>query len=327
MGVTEMRRFLALPVVAAVVLAGCGGQNPSAAPSASTAAIATLAAEASAPAPSPTVSATDTPAPPSAEPTGVPKRPSPEYPIVLNWADEVAMRVIVSDLNVRTRPSTSGAKIGKAPKNSVFLFQNWPTKADGFEWYYGWQAVLDNDGSIPALPNDFGSSIDRLAGWVAAGTSDAPYLQPVPARCPTTIDVANVQGMLDSERVSCFGSDKIQLTGTYGCGDCGGLAPGSFKPKWLADPLNYSFLSITPFVGPGSLGIRFPPSGDPAPPEGTIIHVTAHFSDAASSTCAIAPMGDSGNVLIPSGLAKQYCQAQFVVDSFEVKGTDPGFPH
>lgn len=322
-----IRRSFAASMV--VLLAGCGGQGPSSAPSATAAALASTAAIASAPAPSLTPAATATAAA-TASPTATPApRPLAEYPRELNWANDIAMRVIVSDLNVRVKPSTSAAKIAKAPKGSVFLFSNWPVQKNGFQWFFGYQAQLRADGSLPPLPESLtGAGVDPLTGWVAAGTSDAPYLEPLAPRCPSRgeIDLAHVEAMLDSEQISCFGSDQIELTATYGCGGCGGSAPGDFAPSWLAYPLGYSFLSEHPALRIGPLGIRFPPSGDPAPPEGTIIRVRAHFSDSRSSTCRIAPLGDGDAPdPIPADLAEAYCRAQLIADSFDVLGTDPTF--
>jgi hypothetical protein len=252
--------------------------------------------------------------------------PQLTYPVRLNYANEVAMQVIVSGLNVRARPSTSGAKLAKAPKGAVFVFRDAPVKANGFEWYFGYQAVASG-GKLPDLPAALASGIDPLAGWIAAGTSDSPYLAPLAPRCPVSVDLENVQAMLDSERVACFGSNPIELRGTYGCGGCGGANAGEYTPSWLADPLAYHFLSIEPSSQIGPLWLRFPPDGPTPPADGTIIKVRAHLADSRSSTCVIAPLGE-GDVPapIPTGIARDYCRAQLVVDSFDDLGPDPRFP-
>jgi hypothetical protein len=327
MELERMRRLTSMAIVAALAMAGCTGSSPTAAPTTAPTLPATPALQVSVAPSGPSAAPTGSPAPATPSPTSSPT-PQAEYSTDLNWANEVAMRVIVSGLNVRTRPSTSAARIGKAPKGSVFLFLDWPTRANGFNWYFGYQATPSADGSLPALPHVLDSGgVEPLSGWVAAGTSDAPYLEPIPARCPTTVDLANVEAMLNSERVACFGSDGLELTGTYGCGGCGGINAGTFTPSWLADPLGFNFLSVDPSARIGPLGLRFAPDGPTGPPDGTIVRVRAHFADARSSTCVIAPLG-KGDVPtpIPSGIARDYCRAQLVVDSFNNLGTDPRFP-
>jgi hypothetical protein len=325
MEVRGIRRSLAGLVV--VALAGCGGQGPGSTAGASPSTQASLpAAPSQAAAASPDVSvsaptATSTAAP-SPSPTAAPEL---QVPNAVNFAQRTAMRVIVSGLNVRAWPSTSGAKIAKAPKGSVWLFFDAPVRANGFQWYFGEQAS-NVDGGIPALPTAFETGLNPLTGWIASGTSDAPYLAPLDLRCPATISLANVEGMLASERVGCFGSDTIELKGTYGCGGCGGVAPGDFTPRWLAGPLDYSFLSAHPAEHLG-LNAHFAPDGPAAPPEGTIIRARGHFADERSSSCLIAPFGaDDTPEPIPGAIARAYCRAQFVVTSFEVLGTDPTFP-
>jgi hypothetical protein len=325
-------RKLAIVGALSVLIAACGSAStvatPSVLPSISPSVLAspeqsTAAASA---VPSPTEAV------PSAEPTAAEPTSGPEvqYPNELNFANDFAMRVLVSGLNIRARPSTSGAKIGTAPKGSVYLVHDYRIQANGYAWYFGYQAGVNADGSVPTLPNGIGAmGVDPIAGWLAAGTSDTPYLQPIAPRCPTTVDLRNVQAMLSSETISCFGTKQIALKGTYGCGGCGGSNPGTFSPDWLASPLTFNFLSLDPSKGIGPFAVRFAPGGPVPPAEGSIISIHGHFNDSRASTCKIAFPPDNGTgtmVPLASAVAVAYCKAQFVVDSFDLLGTDPSFP-
>src|SRR5262245_42103693 len=173
------RRLLAASL--AVLLASCSATPASVSPGQSSTPLETVSL-----APEPSASAVPTTLPsstPAATPAPVetPVRPADniQYPSELDFANEFAMRVAVTGLNVRAKPSTSGAKRGKAPKGSVFLVRDWPVRANGYTWYFGYMALLPRDLSIPALPEPLGAGIDPLAGWLAAGTSTNPYLLPV----------------------------------------------------------------------------------------------------------------------------------------------------
>ena len=59
---------------------------------------------------------------------------------------------------------------------------------------------------------------------------------------------------------------------------------------------------------------------------GSILRVTGHFNDARSVDCVVAP-GDPGQERVANDLAAEwYCREQFVVDAWEVIGTDPDYP-
>lgn len=304
------------------------------------------ATSAGTPSPTPATSVVpDDTSQPSAPPSSAPASPS-SAPIVtsppasapaielyspneVRYAPTFAMRVIVSGLNVRNRPSTAGTKIGTAPKGSVFLVSDWGVKANGYTWYLGYEDVsIKPGGSVPALPQPMIEGVDDLlTGWLAAGTAADPYLEPIPPRCPSTVNLRNVGAMLDSELANCFGTDAIELTGTYGCGGCGGVVAGTFTPDWLAGPLDYSFLSIDPATQVGPFAVHFPLGGPAAPPEGTIIKVMGHFNDSRSSTCVVAPLDDNDTPKpIAAPVATAYCASRFVATSFVVLGTDPSFP-
>ena len=319
-------------VVASLVLVvgACAGPAATGTPEATTAATA-LAPIATAPdvTPLPTLVPSPTSPTPSATDPGPTVGPEIAYPAEVQYANQFVMKVLVSDLNVRAKPSTTGAKLGKAPKGALFLMSDWPVKANGYTWYFGYQLVLAHPGVLPDLPDPVvnGGYDGVLSGWLATGSEANPFLLPVAPRCPSTNDLQNLQAMLSSEVVGCFGTTSIELTGTYGCGGCGGLNPGTFTPAWLADPLGYSFLSIDPSERIGPFAVHFPSDGPKAPADGSILKVTGHFNDAHASSCVIAPVDESGTPApIAKSVATAHCDAQFVVDSFTVTGIDPRFP-
>jgi hypothetical protein len=132
--------------------------------------------------------------------------------------------------------------------------------------------------------------------------------------------------MLPAERLACFGEPFV-LQGTYGCSGCGGAVAGTFKPSWIASPLSYGFLSVNAAERLGPLALRFPPAGPAEPAAGKIIRVTVHVDDPRATKCVMAEPDDAGVMrAVDARTAVLECREQLVVESFEVLGTDPGFP-
>ena len=274
-------------------------------------------------------------APPSARPSDAPSA-SPGPPSAFQVLPPgSAIEVRVPELNLRRNPSTSAHRVKILERGDLLVISPsdfaaagiGPVQADGYSWYPVIEVdVVDGDGVLDPLPTNpvlFGAEL--TAGWIAADDGTDLYVKQVAPRCPTTIDLANVSGMLPAERLACFG-EPIVLEGTFGCGGCGGAHPGVFKPAWLADTMNFNFLTedVTERFGP--LSLRFGPSGPARPEDGSIIRVTAHVDDERASRCQMSELGD-GDVLIPvnSATAVYICREQLVVDSYEVLGTDPDF--
>jgi len=274
----------------------------------------------------PTVPPTATPIP-SATASPVPSiGPSPTasidfFPPELAYVNQFVMRVAVSDLNVRSKPSKSGVSRGKAAKGALFMMYDWPVVADGYTWYPGFTLLTSTPGVLPALPQPIDTGYDEvLGGWMATGTEDTPFLIPVAPRCPAVPDLVNVAAMLASERISCFGSESLTLEGPFGCDFCDGETPGTFEPAWLAGYLQFDLL------GDGDdvtlpLALHFPPGGPAAPLYGSTIRVVGHFADVRSSTCAIT-LEDGVDPVVPlaAAAAEQWCQGKFVVERYDVIG-------
>jgi hypothetical protein len=306
-----------LAVVVALVVGACGGPAASSTPGETEA-------------PSPSTAAVTPSAQPSIEPstqTSIPlptptTGPSPTASTYVQFAEfafvnKFVMRVAVSELNVRRAPSKSGTSEGKAPKGALFMMYDWPVSADGYTWYYGFTLLTSKPGVLPDLPTPIETGYDEvLGGWMATGTEDTPFLVPLAPRCPSARDLANVAAMLDSERLSCFGSTAITLEGTFGCMECGGATAGTYEPAWLAGPLDGEPLAASGV----ELVIRFAPDGPTPPARGAHVRVHGHFSDARSTGCRIQVLIDDSDVLtaVDNDAAAQWCRSQFVVDSFEV---------
>jgi hypothetical protein len=141
--------------------------------------------------------------------------------------------------------------------------------------------------------------------------------------------------MLESELLACFGDNSIVLEAVFGCGGCGGYIPATYEPTWLGHPYGFGFglLSVAPLSAGrwGALVGHAPPSGPAAPPQGSIIRVRGHFDDKRATECEIAlPLpGDTSDppALVPvdKPSATLYCRQRFVVESYEILGTDPDF--
>jgi hypothetical protein len=244
-----------------------------------------------------------------------------------------AVQVIVSELNLRGKPSTSAKRIeilkrGRllvvSPSDNISL--GWgPVKAGGFTWYP--VIVIDvNGGNLDPLPNyPIPLGAEPISGWVASDNGSRPYLAMVAPRCPTTIDLVNVEGMLPAERLACFG-EPITLTGTFGCPGCGGAIVGTYKPNWLASPVEFDFLSVNPQERAGPLAVRFAPGGPARPAAGRRITVTVHIDDPRSTKCQMIDGQGADAVTIDKRTAILYCRERLVVESVVDLGPDPSFP-
>lgn len=250
-------------------------------------------------------------------------------PSEVEFANQIAMRVTVAELNLREQPSATARKLGLAKKNAVFVVADWPVEGDGFMWYRGHQIDLPAAGVLPQLPDPYFVAIEATEGWLAAGTETNPFLMPIAPRCPDAPSLENLHGMLDSEMLACFGSSSIAIQGTFGCPGCGGTSDGLFTPDWLAGPLDAFYLSATGTEFESPLALRAPPSLPKLPADGSILEVQGHFDDPAAHACSIAlpPITNPDGLpaQIDARAALDYCRVQFVIEYFEVLGTDPTF--
>lgn len=243
-----------------------------------------------------------------------------------------AVEVRVAELNLRRKPTTSARRVETLERGDLLVVSPsdyviagyGPIEADGYTWYP--VITIDGDGELDPLPtNPVQIVAEPATGWIAVDDGEDRFVRQVAPRCPTTVDITNVSGMLPAERLACFGA-PIVLEGTFGCGGCGGAIAGEFEPNWLASPMNFDLLSEDVSVQFGPLALHFRPTGPARPEPGSIIRVTVHVDDARSARCSIKEFGD-GDALVPvdPATAVFFCREQLVVDSYELLGTDPDF--
>jgi hypothetical protein len=312
----------------ALALAACTSPSASVAPTSAVASPGTSVAGS----PLPSGSLPSASVAPSLEPSASPGPPSAFQVLPPGSAVEVR----VAELNLRRNPTTSARRVELLERGDLlvispsdFVIAGYgPIKADGYTWYPVIKIdVFDGDGELDPLPtHPIPIGAELVSGWIATDDGEDRFVRQLNPRCPTTVDLTNVSGMLPAERLACFGGGPITLEGTFGCGGCGGAIAGVFEPAWLASPMNFDFLSEDVSEQFGPLALRFRPSGPAAPTPGSIIRVTVHVDDARSTRCRIQEAGD-GDTLVPvdPATAALFCREQLVVDSYEVLGMDPDF--
>ena len=67
------------------------------------------------------------------------------------------------------------------------------------------------------------------------------------------------------------------------------------------------------------------PDGPERPEAASILRVTGHFDDAAAAGCTVAP-GEPEPIELEAPIGELYCRSHFVVEGYEVLGTDEDFP-
>jgi hypothetical protein len=321
-----------LATVLAVVLltrdgdVGTGIGSPSATPSANAPSSGTPVASPAAG--SPTASAS---AGASAGPTPVVAAPDGILPV------GSVVEVTVDGLRIREEPSTSSPVLETVASGEVlYLASNpnilGPIEAEGFDWYVvmhapGWHGWPEN----PPGYGDGPSADPRISGWVASGSASEVFVSLAPVGCPQgTVDIHTIYAMTPWARLSCFGDRQLTFEGTYGCGGCGGISPGTFTPEWLAHPINFALLQPPYAEGHTTvetLVLHEPPDGAELDgvEAGSVVRVTGHFNDARATECVIAPGEPGSEEPADETAAEWYCRERFVLESLEVLGTDPDF--
>jgi hypothetical protein len=261
-----------------------------------------------------TESATAAPTPPATYQPSATPAPAPtlavEPPDGLLPPNSIVVAV-VDGLQLRAGPGLGADVTGRAMAGEQFKVAGWfgPVVSDGLDWYR----------LGPATVGD-------LDAWAAAGADADRYLEVVPPSCPSgDPDLAKLNDMAaEWDRLACFGDRSLSLEGTLGCGVCDGAIPGDFAPLWLAHPLGGLSLWADFQAGVGRLPMRAPPNFQ-VPEFGSIVRVTGHFSDPASTSCTISTFVGEQVLAVDQKSAELYCREQFVVDAMQVIGTDPNY--
>ena len=221
--------------------------------------------------------------------------------------------VVAASVRVREEPSLDARVVGTLSSGDEVhvwaSFDAWgPVAADGYVWY-------------PVETDD-------IHGWAAKGEGHGVfYLEPIPVVCPDGADLSTLLKASGWERVSCIGSDQIELTGVTEIACQGGAREGVYQPAWLATwCIHFVLTDREKPDGPvsGYLGLAFPP--DLTLPEelgnGSKVNLTGHFDDRAAAACSIEP---NGEYQVNDSSLWVLCREQFVVTDLEVIG-DIGLP-
>jgi hypothetical protein len=217
---------------------------------------------------------------------------------------------VVDNLQLRTGPGLAAGMQGLAMAGDRFSVSSLsgPVMRDGLDWYR----------LGPAIGGD-------LDAWAAAGSGDDRYLEVVPPECPAgNPDAATLISMNSWERLACFGDRSLTFEATLGCGACDGTFGGTWEPYWLATPRPMLFLWADFEAQVGPLEVRILPDFE-FPALGSIVRVSGHFNDAASTTCEVTTYDGEQPIAVDQQTAELYCREHFVADSFEVIGTDPTY--
>lgn len=294
------RRHLSLLPVA-VIAAGCvapaAQMSQSASPTlaAPTPAASARATSSAAPTPSPTPEPTATPAP----------TPAIEAPDGILPPESRAV-VLVEALHLRAGDGIAEDVVATLSAGTLVVL-DWrgPVEEDGLTWYY--------------------VSAGDQGGFAAAGSGGDHYLELASPRCTEPDpDLTALVSITAWEQLACYGDRSLTLVGTYGCAVCGSYLPGTYEPGWLAYPGQLSYLSNSQ----GSLVLHIPPeSGLGQIPNAAIVRATGHFDDPAAATCVFTPPDEPSAVPPDPANAVLYCRERFVVDSYEVIGSDPDFEY
>jgi len=318
-------------LAAALVIAGCAapGAQESQGPSGSLGGIPSEGAES--PRPTPTSSPTSGP---SATPL-----PTLAFEAPANVLPPLSVTTVAVDaIRIHEQPRLSARVVATAGKGEMVYVNSYggPVAADGVDWYPVGFAAGYRDWPEPpaasalATPGEF----PYFIGWAAGGSGAQRYLELAPPRCSESDpDLAILIGMSGWERLACFGDHPLSVEGTYGCGGCDGTMGGDFQPWWLAYPAQLSFLWVEWRISlPPGLTLHFMPepgadypAAGSIPAGGSILRVTGHFNDPASATCTMTRFDLDQGLPVLEASAQLYCREQFVVDAFEIIGTDSNY--
>lgn len=242
------------------------------------------------------------------------------------------LRVTGTGLRIREAPSLAAAIVTTAGVGEILYTtapmdpRLAPRAADGYDWYPV-EYAADYQGWPELPPAD-----ERIIGYVAARSAAEWFVELIEPACPSAVpDLATLVELTPYERVACLGARSVTLEGTYGCPACDSLShPYVMEPAWLAAwHLHLSwFAPGWEDPSPGLIVVVTPP-GVPEITEaerGRVLRVTGHFNDPQAQACTITPQAAAGPAAAPHPEAVEwYCRDRFVVERWEVIGTDPDF--
>lgn len=308
----------------AIILAACSDQG---APTPSSGALASIA-------PSSTQSATasdgvgsSTSSPVPGDPTA---EPSSSAAVAMLGVGSIA-EVTVDGLRVRTGPGVDAGEAAPGPTgtldagNRVYVAAG-PVSASGYEWYFVsedppvfWQPL-----GCPTPPGDCGFP---ALGWVAAGSTDTPWLRVVDPGCPQPpYDFFEIHQLGPLHRLSCLTGETITITGQIALGERGWEMPIlEAEPSWLGGLVSPILLSggsgaqaVLPVRYAPEFGACLPDTGDRicelTPFDDQLVKVDLVVDHPASPSCRPATSNT------PAEVAVLRCRAQLVVTSVRASG-------
>lgn len=286
----------------ALIVAACGGGEPSASPAGATGA---ASGSPSGVTPTGTTAAVGEPPPASPAPASAPASTyaPPAAPGTLTPG--AFAEVTVDALRVRSAASVDSPESG-AMLNAgqlVYLIEG-PTSASGYDWFH--------------IQADLGF------GWVAAGAEGVPYLAPTAPSCPATAptEVSQVEALAPAERLACFGGNELTLRGwATPSPQSGGDFYYVADPEWLAHPFRAQLLESQTAEFPRGYpyGVPYrvnPASGLTAAPTGQWVQLSGHFDDPLSTSCTWTPAAGAGVGPVDALDVVTQCREQFVMTSF-----------
>ncbi len=313
------------PLIAVLVIAGCAAPAVDGAPES-----AELQTETGAPVATATAAGTSSPAPSPGTPEAIVEPPTDVLPL------QSVIRVTADGLRLREEPSVTSGIAGSVDAGDLLYVTGAadprlpPRQADGYDWYAVHHAPGYTD--WPTEP----PREELISAYVAARSDAEWFVELVPPTCPTgaagVLDIDDLVALSAYERVACLGATSLTVEGTFGCPYCDARGhPYRAEPAWLAGwSLEISFLvpgwsTFPPF--PGSIVLATTPGVPPLEPShrGSIVRVTGHFNDDSAIACTITPGPEAGTEPVHEEAVQWYCRERFVVESWEVIGTDPAF--
>ena len=253
----------------------------------------------------------------SLSPTAV-SRPVPR-PYPSTWLN-TALRVTAPELVLRQVPAVAGAEIWTARRDFVLVTDgSLHVEADGYDWYHA--AILAEVPLLQPLPAGLRDA-RGASGWIAVRSAQETLALPMDARCPLGVALDDVAGMLEAERLACFGGGRIEVEGVFTCPSCGSIVEGVYAPVWLA---GRSFAELRPDTSDRTgLVLHLPPDGPEWPAEGSRVRVRGHLDDPVATTCGLSSptpdFGDPESTFSPVDIesVRLLCRQAFVVDSFDL---------
>ena len=265
--------------------------------------------------PTPTVSPTalaSALAPPTTPAASSSLAPSPT-PVPLGVIPNRAIAVVTEEgdgLHLRDAGKLASDSLGTLSSGARVFIIGAPVAGEGYAWYrVAWVDGPLESGCVDAC---------QRIGWVATPPSGEPWLEEAEVACGTPTTIHEIDALLPLERLSCFGSQDLTLTGPVEAwGVTGCVFAPEYSPAWLIGSGCGGGVRFAGTTGPPIDFITAPESGLAEPPTPAGIRFIGHFEDPAAPSCRLV---DPGEVIgAPSGAALVlHCRTILVITDYEV---------